>query len=67
MLVYKRRPEIESTLATLVYSLSSTSTAALATTDPSLIEITNSKFWNLNFGHVLKQLSIVSDYKELPI
>ena len=67
MLVYKRRPKLESTFDTLIYALATTNTASQSKLDDSLIDISETTFSNLNFGRVLKQLSLVSDYRKLPI
>lgn len=66
MLVYKKRPFIESTFDHLVYSLSSSNSIVEETSDNSMIKITTSTFENLNFGRVLSTISLL-DKKTLPI
>ena len=66
MLVYKKRPYLESTFDYLVYGLSTSNSLAAETADNSMIKIASSTFTNLNFGKVLLTLSLL-DERTLPI
>jgi len=68
MLVFKKRPILDSTFDHLVYGLANNNKAESVEIDDSLILITESTFENLNFGKVLSTLSLLnSALTTLPI
>lgn len=66
MITYKKRPILEPQYDVLVYGLSSTNSIELPQIDDSLITIQSSHFENLNYGRVIKTLSLLTN-ATLPI
>ena len=66
MLTFKKRPIIDPTYDTLIYSLSNSNSLTQDNIDDSVIHISESTFTNLNFGKVLSSISM-KDNRKFPI